>query len=89
MLIAAIYAGYAAVGAAMAMNLWRLVFGPETGDRILALDTLTINAIALTLLYGLHLGVASYFEAALLLAVMGFVGTVALAKYLIGGDVIE
>lgn len=89
MLIIAIYAGYAAVVAAMAMTLWRLVFGPEMSDRILALDTMTINAIALTLLYGLHKGVSSYFEAALLLAALGFVSTVALAKYLIGGDVIE
>lgn len=89
MLILSIYIGYAAIGAAMAMNLWRLATGPEKGDRILALDTLTINAIALVLLYGVHIGSAAYFEAALLLALMGFVGTVALAKFLISGDVIE
>lgn len=77
------------IGLAIALNLWRLVVGPGAADRILALDTLTINAIALVLMLGIALGSSLYFEAALILAMMGFVGTVALCKYLLGGDIIE
>jgi multicomponent K+:H+ antiporter subunit F len=77
------------VAAAMALNLWRLVLGPALPDRILALDTLTINTIALVLLLDMALNTRVYFEAALVLAMMGFVGTVALAKYILGGDIIE
>lgn len=77
------------VGLAIALNLWRLVLGPTAPDRILALDTLTINAIALVLMLGIALGSSLYFEAALILAMMGFVGTVALCKYLLGGDIID
>ncbi len=77
------------VGLAIALNLWRLVIGPDVTDRILALDTLTINAIALVLMLGIALESSLYFEAALILAMMGFVGTVALCKYLLGGDIIE
>lgn len=77
------------VAAAVAMNLWRLMRGPSLPDRILALDTLYVNAIALLVLLGIHLASALYFEAALLIALMGFVGTVALCKYLLRGDIIE
>jgi multicomponent K+:H+ antiporter subunit F len=77
------------VAAAMALNLWRLVLGPALPDRILALDTLTINTIALVLLLDMALDTRVYLEAALVLAMMGFVGTVALAKYVLGGDIIE
>jgi len=85
----AIAAGMVAVGAGMLLALWRLVRGPTAPDRILALDTLYINAIALLVLFGVRAGSSAYFEAALILAVMGFVGTVALAKYLLRGDIIE
>jgi len=74
---------------AMALNLYRLLRGPGVPDRILALDTLYINSIALLVLFGIHLDTAIYFEAALLIAMMGFVGTVAIAKYLLRGDIIE
>ena len=77
------------VTAAVALSLWRLLKGPDAPDRILALDTLYINAIALLVLLGIQLGSALYFEAALLIAVMGFVGTVALCKFLLRGDIIE
>jgi multicomponent K+:H+ antiporter subunit F len=80
---------YALLGLAIALNLWRLVRGPDAVDRILALDTLTINAIGVLTLLGIALGTRVYFEAALLMAMMGFVGTVALAKFLLGGDIIE
>jgi multicomponent K+:H+ antiporter subunit F len=77
------------VGGAVALTLWRLLAGPSAPDRILALDTLYVNTIALLVLLGIHLGSALYFEAALLIAMMGFVGTVALCKYLLRGDIIE
>jgi multicomponent K+:H+ antiporter subunit F len=80
---------FALVAAAVAMNFWRLLRGPSMPDRILALDTLYVNSIALLVLLGIHLGSALYFEAALLIALMGFVGTVALCKYLLRGDIIE
>lgn len=89
MLTFAIEIGFVLIGLAMALNIWRLVRGPDTTDRILALDTLTINAIALLVLFGIHAGSSAYFEAALVLAAMGFVGTVVLCKFLLRGDVIE
>lgn len=74
---------------AMLLNLLRLLRGPDLPDRILALDTLYINAIALIMLLGMFLASDLFFEAALLIAVMGFVGTVAVAKHLLRGDIIE
>ncbi len=79
----------ALVAAAIAMSFWRLLRGPSVPDRILALDTLYVNTIALLVLFGIHLGSALFFEAALLIALMGFIGTVALSKYLLRGDIIE
>jgi multicomponent K+:H+ antiporter subunit F len=77
------------IGLALMLTLARLIKGPDVPDRILALDTLYINAIALLVLLGIWLNSDLYFEAALLIAVMGFVGTVAVAKYLLRGDIIE
>lgn len=74
---------------AMALNLVRLVRGPATTDRILALDTLYINAIALLVLLGIAFDTFAYFEAALVVALLGFVGTVVLAKHVAHGDVVE
>ena len=89
MLATAISIAMLLLGVAIALNLWRLVLGPSLPDRILALDTMYINAIALLVLFGIYEGSMLYFEAALLIAVMGFVGTVALSKYLLRGDIIE
>lgn len=89
MLNFAIEAGFVLIGLAMLLNLWRLLKGPDITDRILALDTLNINAIALLVLYGIREDSSAYFEAALLIAAMGFVATVALCKYLLRGDIIE
>ncbi len=89
MLTVALSIAFVLVGAAVVLSAWRLLRGPSAPDRILALDTLYINAIALLVLLGIHLGSALYFEAALLIAMMGFVGTVALCKYLLRGDIIE
>lgn len=77
------------MSAAMLLCLLRLLKGPSVADRVLALDTLYINAIAVIMLLGLYLRSDLFFEAALLIAVMGFVGTVAIAKYLSRGNIIE
>lgn len=77
------------IGLALVLTMARLIIGPDLPDRILALDTLYINAIAMLVLFGIWLGTDLYFEAALLIAVMGFIGTVAVAKYLLRGDIIE
>jgi multicomponent K+:H+ antiporter subunit F len=74
---------------ALVLNLWRLLIGPHVVDRILALDTMYINSIALILLYGMYNGTQLYFEAALLIAMLGFVSSVAFGKYLLRGDIIE
>lgn len=89
MLSIALTLAFALVAAAFAMSMFRLLRGPSAPDRVLALDTLYINAIALLVLLGIHLASPLYFEAALLIALMGFVGTVALAKFLLRGDIIE
>lgn len=78
-----------AVGVAMLMSLWRLVRGPTVPDRILALDTLYINTIALLILFGMYLDSSIYFEAALIIAMLGFVGTVMLSKYVMRRDIVE
>lgn len=74
---------------AMVLAGWRLLRGPTLADRILALDTLYVNSVALLILAGIHFATEIYFEAALVIAMMGFIGTVALAKYLLRGDIIE
>jgi len=89
MLEGALAFGFACLGLALAMNLWRLVRGPGTADRILALDTMVINVIGLVVLAGIASGSGTSFEAGLLLAMVGFVGTVAYAKFCLRGDIIE
>ncbi|MDF0748767.1 K+/H+ antiporter subunit F [Marinobacter sp. 71-i] len=89
MITIALYITIAMVVLAAILNVYRLIKGPDAPDRVLALDTLYINAIALIILLGITLGTRLYLEAALLIAVMGFVGTVAMAKYLKRGSVIE
>lgn len=74
---------------AMAFALYRLLRGPALVDRVLALDTLYVNALALLIVVGIALGDAVYFEAALLIAVFGFVGTVAAARFLKRGSIVE
>ena len=78
-----------AVGVAMLLSLWRLLRGPSIPDRILALDTLSINAIALLILDGMYLKSEIYFEAALIIAMLGFVSTVVLSKYVLRRDIVE
>jgi multicomponent K+:H+ antiporter subunit F len=77
------------VGASLLLCGWRLLRGPELTDRVLALDTMYMTVVALVVLLGLRQGSELFFEAALLIALLGFVSTVALARYLSRGDVIE
>ena len=89
MLAIVIPVSFALLGMAVLLTVARLVRGPSLPDRILALDTLNVNAIALIVVYGIQLRSTLFFEIALLIAVMGFIGTVALTKYLQRGDIIE
>ena len=77
------------LGLAMGCAAWRMFFGPRAQDRILGLDTFYVNAMLLLLLFGIQTGRTVYFETALIIALLGFVGTVALAKFLMRGEVIE
>lgn len=79
----------ALMGVAVTLNVIRLVRGPDMPDRVLALDTLYINALALIVVFGIWLQSDLFFEAALLIAVMGFVGTVAVGKHLLHGEIID
>jgi multicomponent K+:H+ antiporter subunit F len=85
----ALNAGVVVVAVAVLLCTWRLLVGPEIADRILALDTLYMNVVALIILIDIRWDNELLFEAALLVAMMGFVSTVALARYLTRGDVIE
>lgn len=71
------------------LSMVRLVIGPTIGDRILALDTMVINALGLVVVFGIYQGVKVYFEVGLLVAMLGFVSTVALARFILRGDIIE
>jgi multicomponent K+:H+ antiporter subunit F len=79
----------AAVGLALLLCGWRLLRGPTAPDRVLALDTMYINVAALVVLLGIRYRSELLFEAALLIALLGFASTVALARYLSRGDVME
>lgn len=89
MIEAALSIGFVAVALATLMCLWRLAKGPTVIDRVLALDTMVINGIALIILLGIGWGTALSFEAALLFAMVGFVSTVAFCKFILRGNVIE
>ena len=88
-LVLALNFAIGAVSVAMLLCAWRLLRGPEVTDRLLALDTLYINTVALVILLALHWQTALLFEAALIIAMLGFVSTVALARYVSRGDVVE
>jgi multicomponent K+:H+ antiporter subunit F len=77
------------LGLAMGCALYRLIRGPRAQDRILALDTLYLNGMLLTMTIGIASGRVLYFEIALGIAMLSFVATVALAKFLLRGEVIE
>ncbi|MCR9126903.1 MAG: K+/H+ antiporter subunit F [Rhodobacteraceae bacterium] len=85
----ALIVAFVAIGIAQIMAMIRLVIGPDTGDRILALDTMVVNAIGLIVLLGIAQGTQVFFEAALIIAMLGFVSTVAYARFVLRGDIIE
>lgn len=77
------------VALAMLLALWRLLRGPTVPDRILALDTLSVTAIAELMLFGMYINSAVYFEAALVIAMLGFCSTVVLSKFVLRRDIVE
>lgn len=81
--------GFFAVSLALLLNLWRLLRGPTVMDRVLAVDTMVINTIALIILFGIEQRTTMFFEAALLFAMFGFISTVAYCRFILRGDVIE
>jgi len=78
-----------AIGIGMLCAATRMLRGPRAQDRILGLDALYVTAMLMMLTFGIRTGSAAYFEAALVIALLGFVATVALAKFLMRGEVIE
>jgi multicomponent K+:H+ antiporter subunit F len=74
---------------AMALAAWRIAYGPRAQDRVLGMDTLYLNAMLLIIVFGVRTGSPLYFEAALVIGLVGFAATVALAKFLMRGEVIE
>jgi len=89
MIVIALSFAFVCLSVAVLLNLFRLLRGPTSADRILALDTMVINTIALIILFCIHERSDTYFEAALLLAMVGFVGTVAYCKFVLRGDIVE
>jgi multicomponent K+:H+ antiporter subunit F len=89
MIIYALNFAFVCAGIALLINLWRLASGPTIADRVLAVDTMAINGIALLVLFGILHSTAMYFEASLLFAMVGFVTTVAYCKFVLRGDIIE
>lgn len=89
LLYAAIVLAQIFLALAMLFATIRLLRGPRAQDRVLALDTLYVNAMLLMLTFGMRVGSVFYFEAALVIGLLGFVSTAALAKFLLRGEVIE
>lgn len=89
MLSIVVWISMAMIGTAFCLNLMRLIRGPSITDRVLALDTLYINGLAILVIFGIAIDSRVFFEAALLIALFGFFSTVVISKYLLRGDVIE
>ena len=85
----AVLLAQALLGLAMVFAVIRLLRGPRAQDRVLSMDTLYVNAMLLVLTLGIRTGTSLYFEAALVIGMLGFVSTAALAKFLLRGEVIE
>lgn len=77
------------LGLALACAAYRMIRGPRAQDRVLGLDTFYTNSMLLLLTFGIQTGRTLYFEAAFIIALLGFVGTVGFAKFLMRGEVIE
>lgn len=79
----------ALMSVALLLNLWRLLKGPSLVDRIVALDTMYVNTLAVLVLLGIWRDSTLYFEAGLIIAALGFVGTIALAKFVMRDRILE
>ena len=88
-LTSAIVLAQVLLGGALGIACWRLLKGPRAQDRVLALDSLYLTAMVLFLTFGISTGQTIYFEAALVIGLLSFVSTAALAKFLMRGEVIE
>lgn len=89
MIEGALHFAIGAVAVALLFTAVRLVLGPSPVDRVLAIDTLYVNTVGLVILLGLRLSSDLLFEAALVIAMLGFISTVALARFVARGDVME
>jgi multicomponent K+:H+ antiporter subunit F len=89
MLAWSVIAAQILLGLAMACATFRVLWGPRAQDRVVGFDSLYVNTMLLLLVFGIGSGSTLYFEAALIVALLGFVSTVALAKFLLRGEVIE
>ncbi len=85
----AVALAFTLLGAALVLYSWRLLYGPTLPDRIVALDTLYLNAVALLVLIGIHFDSTLYFEVALCIALLGFISTVALCRFVSRGRLFE
>jgi multicomponent K+:H+ antiporter subunit F len=88
-LLWSINAALVLLGLSMACGTFRVLWGPRAQDRVVGFDTLYVSSMLLLLTFGIRSGSALYFEVALMIALLGFVSTVALAKFLLRGEVIE
>ena len=88
-LIWAVTIAQAALAVAMGFAMLRMIKGPRAQDRVLGLDTLYLSSMLMLLVFGIRTGNTLYFEVSLIIAIAGFVATVALAKFLMRGEVIE
>lgn len=89
MMTIALYIAFLCYGVAMLMNIWVVARAEGVGDRVLALDTMVINAIALMILYGILHTTPVYFEVSMLFAMVGFISTVAYCRFMLRGNIIE
>lgn len=89
MILYSLYFAFACFGVALLLNVYHMIFSKTIADRILALDTLVINSIAILVLYGILQSTQMYFVVAIVIAMVGFVSTVAYCRYLLRGDIIE
>ncbi|WP_369824793.1 K+/H+ antiporter subunit F [Phaeobacter sp. 22II1-1F12B] len=85
----ALYFAFGCFGLAVLMNLWKIITAEGVGDRVLALDTMVVNSIAILVLAGIQEGTEVFFEATMIIAMLGFVSTVAYARFMLRGNIIE
>lgn len=85
----ALYAAHIMLIGAILLSALRIIIGPRAQDRVLGLDTLYLSSMLLIITFGMRIGSLLYLEAALIIGLVGFTATIALAKFLMRGEVIE